>query len=149
MQGIASLGAAAILCFIGRTVISTPTTDKPIKDIKVGDKVISLDENDKPCIETVLEVQCPCISPNEYVFVNIKAKKGETAKRIGTTSTQPFFTDQGEVLVGELPGKTLVGLRGKKEVISVESNPVKELVYDFKTTGRNIYFADGFAVRGM
>ncbi|EGO65396.1 hypothetical protein [Acetonema longum] len=147
-------GGSAIACFIGSTVISTPTVDKQIKDIRVGDKIISLDVHDKPCIEEVIEVMEPCISPNNYVFVNAKkqCKAGEPLQTIsvGTTDTQPFLTVDGlaNATAAALTGRKLIGLRGIKEVVSITVNADKEPVYDLKTTGRNIYFANGFAVKG-
>lgn len=137
-NAVGQLGSAAILCFVAGTKISTPDGDKNIEEIELGDKVYSL--NGK--IEKVIEVQEPQISPNDYMIV--RTKKAE----VRPTSTQPFLTTDGYFLPCKLSCKKLIGIKGNEEVISVEQVPVKELVYDFKTTGENVYFANGFAVRG-
>jgi hypothetical protein len=136
---IGQLGAAAILCFVAGTQIATPNGNKKIEDIKLGDEVYSIDKE----IETVVEVQEPCISPNDYMIVITPTKS------VRPTSTQPFITTDGDVLATELVGKELVGFKHNEKVVAVLNNPNKETVYDFKTTGSNTYFANGFGVRGM
>ncbi|WP_094603467.1 hypothetical protein SPSIL_015250 [Sporomusa silvacetica DSM 10669] len=137
-NAIGSLGSAAIMCFVGDTLIATPDGDKYIADIHIGDKVYSLDG----AIETVIEVQEPQISPNEYMLIKTATKE------IRPTSTQPFLTTEGYFLPHELAGKELIGRNGNEVVVSVEGNQAREVIYDFKTTGANVYFANGFAVRG-
>jgi hypothetical protein len=136
-NAVGSLGSAALLCFVAGTMIACPDGNKPIERIQVGDKVYSLHG-----IESVIHVQEPQISPNDYMVINTDSSE------VRPTSTQPFLTTEGDFLPAELIGKELVGLKRGEVVRSVEINPIKELIYDFKTTGENIYFANGFAVRG-
>jgi hypothetical protein len=136
---IGTLGSAAIMCFVAGTKIATPNGDKNIEDIKLGDEVYSVDKK----VETVIEVQEPCISPNDYLVLLT------TARSVRPTSTQPFITTDGDVLAVELAGKELIGFDRNEKVIAVLNNPNKETVYDFKTSGDNTYFANGFAARGM
>ncbi len=120
-QALGSLGSAAILCFIGGTKVSTPNGDENIEDIKIGDKVNSIDG-----IQSVTYVQKPVISNDEYMTVIVDDKQ------VTTTAMQTFITPYGDMLAKEM-----------KHV------PAKrELVYDLSTTGSNTYFANGFAVRG-
>jgi preprotein translocase subunit YajC len=137
-QLFGQLGSAAILCFVGGTKIATPNGNKNIEDIVLGDEVYSLNGT----IETVIEVQEPQISPNAYVIVST------ATTTIKPTDTQLFLTSDGFFTPNSLVGKELVGISGHETVIAVKLNPIKEIVYDFKTTGENIYFANGFAVRG-
>jgi hypothetical protein len=134
----AQIGSALIMaCFVAGTKIATPDGDKNIEDIKVGDKVYSFDN-----IETVTFVQDPIISPDDYLTI-----KGERGTQVTTTSTQPFVTTEGEALAPVLIGEIVLTETGEELIISIEPAE-KELVYDLSTTGENIYFANGFAVKG-
>lgn len=137
-NAVGSLGAAAIMCFVGDTIIATPGGNKYIADIEVGDKVYSLNG----AIETVIEVQEPQLSPNEYMLVQTATTE------IRPTSTQPFLTTEGDFLPADLAGKELIGKDGNEVVVSVEGNQAREVIFDFKCTGENVYYANGFAVRG-
>jgi hypothetical protein len=114
-------GAYYGACFIAGTMIATPDGDKPIENIKVGDKVNSVDG-----VQTVTFTQEPIISLDDYMTVI------DGDKRATTTSTQLFVTPDGDKYPHEL------------NHIPAE----KELVYDLSTTGSNTYYANGFAVRG-
>jgi hypothetical protein len=137
-SALGSIGSAAIMCFVAGTKIATPDGYKNIEDIKIGDKVYSLNGS----VESVIELQEPFISPNDYMLIKTKTAQ------IRPTSTQPFMTTEGYLLPHQLQGKKLVGIDKTEEVISVQGGQPKELVYDFKCTGANVYFADGFAVKG-
>lgn len=137
-QALGALGSAGILCFVAGTKVATPDGEKNIEDIQLGDKVISLNG----AVESVIELQEPFTSPNEYMLIETKTTQ------IRPTSTQPFMTTEGYLLPHQLQGKKLVGLDKTEEVLSVVGGQEKELVYDFKCTGANVYFANGFAVKG-
>lgn len=126
LEGAANLAASYYgACFIAGTKITTPTGDKNIEDIKLGDQVIS----DNGTVETVTYVQEPIISLDKYV----KVTDGD--RTVTTTSTQPFIIDGEDKYPHEL-------------TFTVEPVAEKELVYDLSTTGNNSYFANGFVVRG-
>jgi hypothetical protein len=134
----AQIGSALIMaCFVAGTKIATPDGVKNIEDIKVGDKVCSFDN-----IETVTFVQDPIMSPDDYLTI-----KGERGTQVTTTSTQPFITTEGEALASALIGEIVITKTGEELIASIEPAE-KELVYDLSTTGENIYFANGFAVKG-
>lgn len=137
-SALGSIGSAAIMCFVAGTKISTPDGEKNIEDIQIGDNVYSLNGS----VESVIELQDPFISPDEYMLIETKTTQ------IRPTSTQHFMTSDGYLLPHQLQGKKLVGLNKTEEVIAVTGGQQKELVYDFKCTGANIYFANGFAVKG-
>lgn len=137
-SALGGLGAAGVLCFVAGTKIATPDGDKNIEDIQIGDKVISLNGS----VESVIELQEPFISPNDYMLIETKTAQ------IRPTSTQPFMTTEGYLLPHQLLGKKLVGLDKTEDVLSVQGGQLKELVYDFKCTGANVYFANGFAAKG-
>lgn len=137
-NAVGSIGSAALMCFVAGTKISTPGGEKNIEEIQVGDKVISLNGS----VESVIELQEPFVSPNEYMLIETKTTQ------IRPTSTQHFMTTEGYLLPHQLQGKMLVGLNKTEEVIAVTDGQEKELVYDFKCTGANVYFANGFAVKG-
>jgi hypothetical protein len=137
-SALGSIGSAAIMCFVAGTKIATPDGYKNIEDVKIGDKVYSLNGS----VESIIELQEPFISPNDYMLIETKTTQ------IRPTSTQPFMTTEGYLLPHQLQGKKLVGLDKTEEVISVTGGQGKELVYDFKCTGANVYFANGFAVKG-
>jgi hypothetical protein len=136
MQGAgAYLGAA---CFIAGTLISTPTGSKPIEQIKIGDKVRSLNNT----VEVVTFVQEPIISNDSYLTI-----EGEHGTKVTTTSTQPFITENGEIHTPDLVGEIVIRELDEEMIVSVKSAS-KELVYDLTVTGENVYFANGFAVKG-
>lgn len=135
LGGVGSYFGAA--CFVAGTKITTPTVDKNIEDIQLGDAVMNPDGE----IETVTEVMKPCISPDKYLTV-----EGEHSK-VTTTSTQEFCTLQGDFVSPALIGRKCITLDGTESVWAIYPAPA-ELVYDFKTTGSNTYYANGFLVRG-
>jgi hypothetical protein len=138
-----TLGAAAITkCFVAGTEISTPNGEKNIEDIEVGDEVYSLDDDGNICVESVEWIQEPTISGDDYVNVLT------CEQMVQTTSTQEFLSDYGYVSPCELIGCSVITIDGERVVLAVEPNNKKELVYDISTTGRNLYFANGFAVEG-
>jgi hypothetical protein len=138
MGALGTLGAAAIMCFVAGTKVLTPDGEVNIEDVKLKDRVLSLNLT----VEDVAYVMKPCISPDDYVTV-----QGEYGSVVTTTSTQHFMTEEGYVLPFELVGKKCITKNGLELIVSV--NPAeKELVYDLATTGANVYFANGFAVKG-
>jgi len=128
-------GAAS--CFVAGTKITTPSGDKNIEDIQLDDAVMNPDGE----IETVIEIMTPCISPDKYLTVETETKK------VTTTSTQEFCTLQGDLIAPALIGRKCITPDGTESVWAIYPAPT-ELVYDFKTTGSNTYYANGFLVRG-
>ena len=69
-------------CFIGNSKISTPNGEKFIKDIKIGDEVISLDAENKKIVSKVIEVRP--VFENEIVKVEFSNGKIHLAVDINT-----------------------------------------------------------------
>lgn len=138
-QAVGTIGSA-LICFAAGTKIATPDGDKNIEDIKVGDKVYSLDDNNEKCVETVEYVKPPHDSP----VWQITTEKGVCKP----TNSQRFLTQYGFEYVEELRGDIITFDGDSVEVFCMKQlHP--ELVYDFTVTGRNIFFADGLASEGF
>jgi hypothetical protein len=137
-SGIASIGSALILCFTAGTKIATPKGDINIEDIAVGMKVWSLDEQNNLCTETVQRVIEPCERPVLEVITN----KGTVKCTVG----QPFITVNGVKNIEDVK-EELIMLDGHAKVLEINELP-PEMVYDFTTTGRDVFFANKFAVEG-
>jgi hypothetical protein len=138
MDTVATLASIGMMCFIAGTKVSTPDGDVNIEYIQLAQEVNAPGN----AVETVTYVMEPCVSPDEYMTV-----EGEYGSVVTTTSTQEFLTDEGYVFVPDLVGKTCITEFGKELIVSVKPAE-KELVYDLSTTGANMYFANGFAVKG-
>lgn len=136
LQGVGAYYGAA--CFVKGTNIATPHGLKFIENIKVGDIVTGADG----IAETVIEVMDPVISPDDYLLI-----ESEYGDMVTTTATQEFITDEGPIFAPELAGKQCRTKYGTQEVCFVLP-AAKEPVYDFKTTGSNTYYANGFLVKG-
>ena len=137
-SAVGSLGSALILCFAGGTMIATPDGDKPIESMQFGDKVYSLDDENNICVETVTYVNPPHESP----VWEVTTDKGI----IKPTESQRFMTDNGFEYIEDIEDDILT-IDGYATIEKKELKPA-EIVYDFSTTGRNIFFANGLAAEG-
>ena len=133
-----------IKCFVGESLVATPSGDKMIKDIKVGDEVISLDENGNKRTAKVTDVFDPKQMPVvEAVFDN--------GSKWLTTDTQWFYCGGNDYA-------KVVDAAGKKAVTkdessaglkSCENTGRTETVYDFAVDGLNVYFVNGIPAEGF
>jgi hypothetical protein len=137
-----SIGSAMIMCFVGKTIIRTPKGLKRIDDIKPGDDVYSLDDNDKICIEKVLQILPPHMA-------DIVEASFDNEVVIETTESQRFYTSPWFEYVERMkkPGITFDG--NKTPLVKADPAGRKDLVYDIVVSGRNIFFANGIAVEGL
>ena len=146
-NGAASLGSAALMCFVEETPIKMADGEqKAIHKVKVGDKVISYDHvNDNESVEEVTEIMEPHY--NDVYIVIAQDDKG-TMHNVGTTLTQPLmladgtFKDVGMLRIGEVLKNV-----GKVKGIAYSG---KRKVYDFKITGKiknPTYYANGFVAK--
>lgn len=135
-------GVGALACFTEDTQITTPYGEKAIKNIEVGDKVMSYEDGELVERE-VTEVQKP-IKKN-IIEVVAEDKEGNN-HFVETTATQPFLSADGDyVLVEDLTiGQELANVGKVKAVMSLG----KDFVYDIKVAGRNNYLANGFVAYG-
>ena len=137
------LGGAAMgwACFIAGTKINMPEGEKNIEDIKVGDVIVTKDDDGNDVEETVIWVQEPKFSADDYM--TIEAEDLE----VTTTSTQEFKMLGGFRFPADMLGAIAITDTGLKVVTNMRE-ACRELVYDFATTGSNTYIANGFIVKG-
>jgi intein/homing endonuclease len=137
-------GVAGAFCFVAGTIIATPFGGINIEDIKAGDIVYTLDMNDNIIEGKVAWVQEPIISGDDYI--TIATDKGS----VKTTASQPFLSENGFIRADNISigDKLVVIWDNVATVEKIIIHDEKEVVYDLSVEGRNIYFADGFAVEG-
>jgi hypothetical protein len=137
-------GAGAYFCFVAGTKIATPYGAINIEDIKEGDTVYTLGMEDNIIEEKVTFVAEPAISDD--VYLTIVTDKGS----VTTTASQPFLSENGFIRADNINiGDKLVVIWNNVAIVEkIVTLTEKELVYDLSVAGKNIYFADGFAVEG-
>ena len=143
LGGLISAGATVAACFIADTLIRVPNDIKHICDIKVGDTVLSVDENLDIVERTVLAISSPKFSSDSYYYMECNGRN------IVTTASQPFVCVDKICTVDELcEGDILVCFNGKFKIDFIASIKDKELVYDITVDGNNTYFANNCLVVG-
>lgn len=143
----AGIGAWGGNCFVEETpILMADGEQKAIRDIKVGDKVLSYDHvRDRRHVEEVMEIMEPHES-DTYVVI-CRDRKGNM-RNVETTLSQPLMLSDGtfrnvQVLCIGDPLKNV----GTVKCIAFKG---KRKVYDFKITSnrkRPTYFANGFVVQ--
>ena len=138
--GIAgNLGAAAIACFTGDTLITTPDGYKPIKDIYVGDDVLSI-EDGKIVTKKVTHVNEPHLMP----IVDIYFENGTIWH---TTESQRYYDGKHFSFVDYM-GSAIVFHGSPSKIVIWQGGGRKEPVYDFSVSGLNVFFANDVAAEG-
>lgn len=137
-QVVGSIGSA-LICFASGTKIDTPTGDVLIENIAIGDKVYSLDDDNNQCVEEVIFVN------NPFMSEVLKVTTDNTI--IKPTFSQRFLTNDGFEYIEKIT-TPIISKHGTENIKSIVKL-APELVYDFTTTGRNIFFANGLAVEGL
>lgn len=143
--GVGTLGAAAIkasACFTKDTLVSTPYGKKRISDLEVGDKVLSLNADDKIKIGTVIEVR----EPVKNHIVDVQFGNGSVWH---TTDTQTVYTSPGMELVGDAVHQSITEDGERTPIMSVVDTGRIDNVYDVVIDGRNIFFVEGIAAEGF
>lgn len=142
--GLASGIGSFMACFVAGTKIATPDGEINIEDVKIGDKVLSFDDELNCVEEEVTWIQEPMISPDNYLTITF-----DDGTELTTTDTQNFYIMFGTIPAGKLqPGYFVVDMSLFKEVVKIDMVSNKVPVYDLSTTGANMYFANGLAVEG-
>ena len=129
-----------IFCFTEDTNIKTPSGNRKIRHLAVDDEVICPAADGTETIERITEFMDPHYS-NVYTVVC------DNKDYVNTTLSQPLMQADGNfILVKDISvGNT--ELKGKGIVRSVIYSGERK-VYDFKLTGLNAYYADGFIAKG-
>ena len=150
-SGAANSAAAAWACFVADTLVTMADgAKKTIKDIKLGDKVLSF--NPATLEDTVAEVTA-IMEPKESEVVEITCINMFGHKfKVRTTLTQPLLIGDGEFArVSKLKYKDeLVVVDGGDHIAKIEEIASVEnaLVYDIKVSGVNTYYANDFIAKG-
>jgi hypothetical protein len=123
-------------CFVARTRVATPSGDRAIAELAVGDAVL--------CSDDVGVVKA--IHRARGAIFAIITNRGEV---LGVTATHPFFVGDAFVPVAELRvGDVLHHREGPATIVAI--HPVAEgdtvEVFNLTVEGTPTYFADGFLV---
>ena len=126
------------------SLVSTPTGAKPIRDLRAGDEVISLDGNDHSTIAKVQEITRANIEPIfEVTFANGVIWR--------TTEDQQIYCGEGEwrniINAGNHKAATEAGTFTK--IVRIAATGDRETVYGLVVEGTNILFVNGIAARGF
>ena len=139
--GIAgNLGAARIAsCFTADTLVTTPDGYKSIKDIALGDDVLSI-ENGEIVTKQVKKVNAPHWMP----IVDLKFDNGTIWH---TTASQRYYDGKHFSYI-DYRGKAVVFHGKPSETIELKYAERTDLVYDFAVDGTNVFFANDVAAEG-
>lgn len=132
-------------CFTEKVMITMADgTEKSIKDVVMGDKIISLDRNLKPNEATVTHV----LKPAESKIYEVAFTDG---RKLETTETQWLFSGEEDFPIAGAEGKNVLLLDGSKaEILSVTDTGRSELVYDLTVSGdTNYMFVNKIAAEGI
>ena len=131
-------------CFVAGTLIVTESGDKPIEDIKVGDKVYSENEHTgERGFKRVTRLFVNAAKTLVHLIIN--------GTKIDTTEKHPFWViGKGWVKAGNLKAGNKVSLK-TGEIGNVDSVEVEELdepvkVYNFEVEDWHTYFVSDIGV---
>lgn len=123
-------------CFLGDTEIETPEGIKKIKDIKIGDKIISYDFNKKEKAVSYVKNTFE-FKRNEYLIIN---------NRIKVTSEHPFYSNGKWIAANSLKiGNYLFDGEKQIKIKSINKAIEDVSVYNLEVEKEN-YFAEGILV---
>ena len=133
-------------CFAGDSQVAVPGGVKYIKDLKVGDKVITLDASGMKIIGVVTEV----MTPAEEEIVEVTFSNGTLLR---TTESQTLYlAHKQNCMVKFAKGKkALLRNGGTVTVLDVKYTGKHETVYDVlvgKEGDENVLFVSGIATEG-
>ena len=132
-------GGGGLACFTGDTLVKCEKETKPIKDLKIGDKVWSFNENEN---KTELKEIEKIYSHKQSEIYNISINN----EVIRTTWSHPFYIkDIGRVLARDLKiGETTVDFYKENMIIdNIEKINTNELVYEILVKdNKNYYVGD-------
>ena len=136
--GVLTGAASSLFCFTGDTLIATPTGDKPIRHIKQGDIVLSVEDDGTLAPAEVLATMNPHDSETYTVLA------GDC--HVHTTLSQPLLLADGTMkLVQDLTIGDELARTGSVTGIVLSG---KRKVYDLTVSGTNRYLANGFVAQG-
>lgn len=137
----------SVWCFVADTLITMADgVKKAIKDIKIGDKVMSFGPAHDYGPAAVVAVMEP--KESDVYEIHALDENGNVHKVI-TTLTQPLMKENGEfVKVSDLKFNDRLMLEEDYASVALVDHLGKQLVYDLKVSGANTYSANGFIAKG-
>ena len=136
-------------CFVADSKVSTPSGEKDISEIKLGDEVISFDESTNKVVAKVIELR-PILDKE---IIRVEFSNGAVWN---TTALQRFYcgrihgNDDDFIRASDDKGNAALTEDGTKAtVIKAEKTGEVQKVYDFITDGMNIFFVNVIAARGF
>lgn len=134
-------------CFPEETKVKTPSGDKEIKRITVGQEVISPSVTGEDKTEKVTEVMIPHYSD----VYNVVTKDKENNKHyVSATLSQPLLQEDGSFITVDKIDVGRTKLKYGNETVNVISiiYSGERKVFDLTVSGNNMYYADGFIAQG-
>ena len=133
-------------CFTGDSEVAVPGGVKCIKDLQLGDKVITLDASGKEIIGVVTEV----VPPTEAEIVEVAFSNGVVWRT--TESQTMYLAHEQNYMVKDAKGrKALLRDGGTVTVTDVKYTGKRETVYDVlvgEEEDEDVIFVDGIAAEG-
>lgn len=129
--------AAGIFCFAAGTEVPMEDGVMTIENISAGMK--TWDRNDEA--QEIYDTLEPVIQETYTVIT-------DTGRSVTTTMTQPFDTKIGWVELRSLKKGSEILTADGFEAIDKIIPAGKQLVYDLKVRGENVYYANGFLAKG-
>ena len=144
--GSETCGSRVTRCFACDSEVAVPGGIKLIKDLKVGDKVITLDASGKEIVGEVTEV----MKPSEEEIVEVTFSDGTLWR---TTESQTLYlAHKQNCMVKFAKGKkALLRNGGTVTVLDVKYTGKHETVYDVLVgdeKDENVFFVSGIATEG-
>lgn len=136
----AAAAAATNACFIQGTPLLTPDGSKAIEDFKVGEPILSADENDATCKVQIRYVEQVLQQSSLLIRIQLAGRE------ISLTPDHPVFVkDRGWVQAGELvPGDHVLGHDGKTVSIDrIEEDGRLQTVYNLTVSEFHTFFVGG------
>ena len=134
-----SLGSAAIACFPAGSLVSTPRGDIPIELIKEQSVLYGEDYQDEVVIETYEAVKDE--------LYTVTTDKGVLRTTKGQRLMMP--DDELKRIEDIQIGDQLIYKESYAQVQDIRKESGEIKVYELDTTGRNLFWVDGFLVEGM
>ena len=133
-------------CFTGDSEVAVPGGIKLIKDLQVGDKVITLDAEGNEIVGVVTEV----MSPQEEEIFEVTFSDGTVWRATGSQTL--YFGHVKSYTVREALGKTALKRGGTAVTVTgVKSAGIFETVYDVlvgEEADEDVIFVAGIAAEG-
>lgn len=138
--------SAHLRCFTGDSEVAVPGGIKLIKDLQVGDEVITLDADGNETVGVVTEV----MPPQEEEIFEVTFSDGTVWRATGSQTL--YFGHGKSCTVKEALGKTALKRGGAAVTVTgVKSAGVFETVYDVlvgEETDEDVIFVAGIAAEG-